>query len=278
MKKNGLFKRIVGIMLVMGVGLLIAGCTSGPKINTSFMKTSMPKESHAVLYAEPHIFIVRIDDQGTFLTSGGQKIFALTPGAHVIEVEYHAESRDEDTITKISSEVISIDLNLAAGEYYAVSAVLGDDTVAYSVNVLADPVLKGELRATLANAKVDTPSPWSVAYASKDPTEFEGYWEADDGSSKIEFIGNTYIFYHEKQIPKMARGNFSFADDVLTLYLINAYSGSDIGTALNSTTGWSDLVIFGKGASLKFKYTLGQEVLTMDHAGGFGNNTLKKLH
>ncbi|MDR2601678.1 MAG: hypothetical protein LBC53_04410 [Spirochaetaceae bacterium] len=146
MRKNDLFTGIVSAMLAMVVGLIIVGCASGPKINTSFMKTSMPKESHAVLYAEPNIFIVRIDDQGTYLTSGGQKVFALAPGVHTIEVGYQAESRNGDTITKTTSEVVAIDLNLVAGEYYSVRAVLRDDTIDYSAGILADSVLKGELR------------------------------------------------------------------------------------------------------------------------------------
>jgi hypothetical protein len=51
----------LGVVLVFG--MMLAGCASNPKIETKYMKPTIPKEEHSVLIVDPFIAVSRVNNQ-----------------------------------------------------------------------------------------------------------------------------------------------------------------------------------------------------------------------
>ncbi|MDR0641404.1 MAG: hypothetical protein LBG07_02990 [Treponema sp.] len=114
--------------------VVLLGCTSTPLVNT-FMDPDVPREGHAALSVHNNIVIAMVDGQMTLKSSGKgnegiisakNPIVALTPGEHVLDVQYLKRSsnytyyNDTITITTEKTDFIKVGGNFLAGHFYRI--------------------------------------------------------------------------------------------------------------------------------------------------------------
>jgi hypothetical protein len=124
---------VLGFVLL---AVVLLGCTSMPLVNT-FMDPDVPQDGHAALSVDNNIVIATIDGQLTLKSSGGvndgfisakNPIVALTPGEHILNVQYFKRSSDYSyynntttvTVTTEKTDFINVSGNFLAGHFYRI--------------------------------------------------------------------------------------------------------------------------------------------------------------
>lgn len=208
--------------------------------------------------------------------SPNRTFYLYRPGAYELGVSYLKQSYSEGSggrtyTTTESDKIINVNYNLVAGRYYSLSADVGSNAIQFFIKEETDQAKINAAKEVVSKAKVSAPSQWSAGYVTTDPTKFEGVWVTPDSSGKygsitMAFSGNTYVLLYKETPKNSQRGNFSYTDDGLTLYMTRGYSGNnansvDIGTALSNEAGWLDLSI--AKTKLNYTYTLNGDTLEL---------------
>jgi hypothetical protein len=143
-------KKLSAVSFIVFMALLM-GCTSMPLVNT-FMDPDVPREEHAALSVHSNLIIATIDGQMTLKSSGndgfiGAKnpIVALTPGEHVLDVQYFKRSsnytyyNNTTTITTEQTDFIKLPGNFQEGHFYRIYPRVAGKNVYFEIVDETDP-------------------------------------------------------------------------------------------------------------------------------------------